>query len=124
MMIAPTRTRNGIKCLLKARSIFAITEHSMMKRSSSGSAPLAPLGAMMIIEAILPKIMTLGKRHEREGRELPTLTPTGAAGTATATLQLLMSPSLKIRIIPQRRTRRIMMPLLNSLLFLVAIGSG
>eukprot|EP00957_Ditylum_brightwellii_P070372 5346325-Ditylum_brightwellii.AAC.1 len=93
----------------------------MMERSPSGSAPLATLGTMMIMEAILPRIMLPGRRQQGKGRKPPTLTPTGAAGTGTKTLQLLMSPSLKMRIIPQRKRRR--MPLLDSLLFLVANGS-
>eukprot|EP00957_Ditylum_brightwellii_P177179 13497131-Ditylum_brightwellii.AAC.2 len=91
-MIAPTKTINGIKCLLKAPSIFAITGQSMMKKNLPGSAPpapLAPLGTMMIMEAILPRIVTPGRRHQRNEKKPPTLTPTEATGTGTGTLQLL-----------------------------------
>eukprot|EP00957_Ditylum_brightwellii_P146672 11165215-Ditylum_brightwellii.AAC.1 len=71
------------------------------------------------MEAILPRIMTPGKRQQRKGRKPLTLTPTELAGTETRreTPQLLMLPSLKMRIIPQKRMM-MMMPLLDLLLFL------
>eukprot|EP00957_Ditylum_brightwellii_P077775 5910355-Ditylum_brightwellii.AAC.1 len=74
------------------------------------------------MEAILPRIMPPGRRKRRKGRKYPTLTPTGVERPGTGTLQLLLSPSLKMRIVPQRRRRR-RMPLLDSLLFLVATGT-
>eukprot|EP00957_Ditylum_brightwellii_P013910 1049665-Ditylum_brightwellii.AAC.1 len=75
MMIAPTRTRNGIKYLLHAPNIFAITGQSMMERSMSSSVPFTTLGTMMIMEAILPRTMTPGRRQWRKGRKPPTITP-------------------------------------------------
>eukprot|EP00957_Ditylum_brightwellii_P015938 1200172-Ditylum_brightwellii.AAC.1 len=75
------------------------------------------------MEAILPRIMPPGKRKRRKRRKSPTLTPTGMEGprTGAGILKLQLSPSFKMRIIPQRMMM-MRMPLLYSLFFLVATG--